>query len=191
MMPDEENRNRITALGFRCYIMCTSWDIRLDINEIPVATSICSWSRNANRLLRILWDVPVFNDGCHKPTELKQMASNSALHSVLRKLINWFYVRVSTMRAICRRSQIKVHADERTQVHSAQSFLVVTHPSTNRARRYLTSVTESPSKHWSTPRKRELQCETNSALHSLLCAKEWSSETGSALHSLFTWKEWS
>jgi len=47
------------------------------------------------------------------------------------------------------RSQIKVHTDERTQVHSAQSSLVVTHPSTNRAGRYLTSVTESPS---STPR---------------------------------------
>jgi len=50
------------------------------------------------------------------------------------------------------RSQIKVHTDERTQVHSAQSFLAVTHPSTNRARRYLTSVTESSSKHWSPPR---------------------------------------
>jgi len=49
------------------------------------------------------------------------------------------------------RSQINVHTDERTQVHSAQSSLVVTHPSYNRARRYLTSVTESPSKHWSPP----------------------------------------
>ena len=47
------------------------------------------------------------------------------------------------------RSQIKVHTDERTQVHSAHSALAVTHPGTNRARRYLTSVTESPSKHWS------------------------------------------
>ena len=46
-------------------------------------------------------------------------------------------------------SQIKVHTDERTQVHSAQSSLAVTHPGTNRARRSLTSVTESPSKHWS------------------------------------------
>jgi len=36
------------------------------------------------------------------------------------------------------RSQIKVHTDERTQVHIAQSSLAVTHPSTNRA-----SVTES------------------------------------------------
>jgi len=32
------------------------------------------------------------------------------------------------------RSQIKVHADERTQVHSARSSLTVTHPSTNRGR---------------------------------------------------------
>ena len=47
------------------------------------------------------------------------------------------------------RSQIKVHTDERTQVHSAQSSLAVTHQGTNRARRSLTSVTESPSKHWS------------------------------------------
>ena len=47
------------------------------------------------------------------------------------------------------RSQIKVHIDERTQVHSAQSSLAVIHPGTNRARRNLTSVTESPSKHWS------------------------------------------
>jgi len=50
------------------------------------------------------------------------------------------------------RSQIKVHTDERTQVHSAQSSLAVTHSSTNRTRRYLTSVTESPSKHWLPPR---------------------------------------
>jgi len=54
------------------------------------------------------------------------------------------------------RSQIKVHTDERTQVHSAQSSLVVTHPSTNRGRRYLTSVTESPNKHWSPLRTLEL-----------------------------------
>jgi len=40
------------------------------------------------------------------------------------------------------RSQIKVHTDRRTQVHSAQSSLVVTHPTTNQARRYLTTVTE-------------------------------------------------
>jgi len=47
------------------------------------------------------------------------------------------------------RSQIKVHTNERTQVHSAQSSLAVTHPSTKRARHYLTSVTESLNKHWS------------------------------------------
>jgi len=50
------------------------------------------------------------------------------------------------------RSQIKVHTDERTQVHSVQSSLAVTHSSTYQARRYLTSVTKSPSKHWSPPR---------------------------------------
>jgi len=33
------------------------------------------------------------------------------------------------------RSQIKVHTDERTQVHSARSSLTVTHPSSNRGRR--------------------------------------------------------
>jgi len=32
------------------------------------------------------------------------------------------------------RSQIKVHTDERTQVHSARSLLMVTHPSTNQGR---------------------------------------------------------
>ena len=47
------------------------------------------------------------------------------------------------------RSQIKVHTDERTQVHRAQSSLAVTHPGTDWAQLYLTSVTESPSKHWS------------------------------------------
>jgi len=36
------------------------------------------------------------------------------------------------------RSQIKVHTDERTQVHNARSSLTVTHPSTNRGRRCLT-----------------------------------------------------
>ena len=47
------------------------------------------------------------------------------------------------------RSQIKVHTDERTQVHSVQSSLAVTHPRINRSRRYLTAVTESSSKRWS------------------------------------------
>jgi len=50
------------------------------------------------------------------------------------------------------RSQIEVHTDERTQVHSAQSYLAVTHPSIKWARRYSTSVTESLSKQWSPPR---------------------------------------
>jgi len=36
-------------------------------------------------------------------------------------------------------SQIQVHTDERTHVHNARSSLVVTHPSTNRGRRALTS----------------------------------------------------
>ena len=39
-----------------------------------------------------------------------------------------------------------------TEVHSARSFLVVTHPSTNRGRRNLTSANESLSQHWSPPR---------------------------------------
>jgi len=53
-----------------------------------------------------------------------------------------FYVRVGTITAIYRdgRSQIKVHTDERTQIHSARYSLTVTHPSTNRGRRCLTSV---------------------------------------------------
>jgi len=43
------------------------------------------------------------------------------------------------------------YMDSRSQikVHSAQSSLVVIHPSTIWARRYLASVNESPSKHWS------------------------------------------
>jgi len=49
---------------------------------------------------------------------------------------NWFILRPT----LDGRSQIKVHTDERTQVHSARSFLTVTHPSTNRGRRCLTSV---------------------------------------------------
>jgi len=40
------------------------------------------------------------------------------------------------------RSYIKVHTDERTQVHSAWSSLMVTHPNTNRGRRCSTSVNE-------------------------------------------------
>jgi len=43
------------------------------------------------------------------------------------------------------RSRIKVQNDVRTRVHSAQSSLVVTHPSTNRGRRALTSVNVPPS----------------------------------------------
>jgi hypothetical protein len=40
------------------------------------------------------------------------------------------------------RSQFKVHTDGRTQVHSCGPSLAVTHPSTNRGRRALTSVNE-------------------------------------------------
>jgi len=40
------------------------------------------------------------------------------------------------------RSQIKVHTDERTQGHSAQSSQAVTHSSTNWARHYFASVTD-------------------------------------------------
>jgi len=42
-------------------------------------------------------------------------------------------------------------SDEWTQVQTVQSSLSVTRPSTNRAQRYLNSVTESPSKLWSPP----------------------------------------
>jgi len=42
------------------------------------------------------------------------------------------------------RSQIEVHTDEPTQAYSARSFLVVTHLSTNRGRRALTSVNVMP-----------------------------------------------
>jgi hypothetical protein len=38
------------------------------------------------------------------------------------------------------RSQFNVHTGKRTQVCGTQSFLAVTHPSTNRGRRCLTSV---------------------------------------------------
>jgi len=40
------------------------------------------------------------------------------------------------------RSQIKANTNEWTQVHSAWSSLMVTHPSTNRSRRSLTSINE-------------------------------------------------
>jgi len=50
------------------------------------------------------------------------------------------------------RSQTKVYTDEQTQVLSTQSSLAITHPSTSRARRYLTLVTKSPNKYWSPPR---------------------------------------
>jgi hypothetical protein len=40
------------------------------------------------------------------------------------------------------RPQFNVHTDERTQVYGTRSFLVVTHPGTNRGRRCLTSVNE-------------------------------------------------
>jgi len=49
-----------------------------------------------------------------------------------------FYVRVSTKKTIGAmdgRSQIEVHTDDRTQVHSAQFSLVVTYLSANRGRR--------------------------------------------------------
>jgi len=48
-------------------------------------------------------------------------------------------------------SQSKVHTDARTQVDSARSSLAVTHPRTNRGRRYLTSVNVQLSLPWSPP----------------------------------------
>jgi len=67
-------------------------------------------------------------------------AASKTLNTVLSGefgLIYTFYVRISTMTPIQVRSQNKVHTDERTQVHSVRSSLVVTHPSTNRGRRWM------------------------------------------------------
>jgi len=69
--------------------------------------------------------------------------------SAIDWLIDWFTSVSARHGYMDGRSQIKVHTDERTQVYSAQSSLVVNHPSTNRAWRYSTSLTESLSKHWS------------------------------------------
>jgi len=57
----------------------------------------------------------------------------------------WFILRqhddsLSCPMTIDGRSQIKIYTDKRTQVHSARSSLTVTHKSTNRNRRCLTSV---------------------------------------------------
>jgi len=69
-------------------------------------------------------------------------------------LLLWLIVRLIDDLSPCQhddgymdgRSLININADERIQVHSAHSSLAVTHPRTNRARRYLTSATESPNK---------------------------------------------
>jgi len=55
------------------------------------------------------------------------------------------------------RSQIKVHTDERTQVHSARSSLTVTHPR-NRGRRCLTSVKMM---HWASLGRHRMQIYVN------------------------------
>jgi hypothetical protein len=54
----------------------------------------------------------------------------------------WFNVDAISKMIYDGRSQFQVHADERTQVHSARLSLAVTHPSINRGRRALTSVNE-------------------------------------------------
>jgi len=69
------------------------------------------------------------------------------------------------------RLQIKVHTDERTQVHSARSSLAVTHLRTNRVRRYLTSVTELPSKYWSPTRLHNRLMAFDTVCHSKLLNK--------------------
>jgi len=69
---------------------------------------------------------------------------------IIRTQANIYYKRLIDWLRSCQydnghmdvRSHIKVHTDERTQVHSAQSSLVVTHPSTNRARRYLLNFSD-------------------------------------------------
>jgi len=81
--------------------------------------------------------------------------SDTQLNSDNGKLIDWFIYLCPCQNDdgyMDGRSRIKVHTDERTQVHSAHSSMEVTHPITNRARRYLTPVIKSPSKHWSPPR---------------------------------------
>jgi len=62
-----------------------------------------------------------------------------------RPYMHWFdsfYVRVSTITAVRSVTYLSPHrdTDERTWVHSAQSSIVVTHPSTNRNQRAVTSV---------------------------------------------------
>jgi len=50
------------------------------------------------------------------------------------------FTSVSARYSLDSRSRIKVHTDERTQVHSARFSLTVTHPTAKRSRRCLTSV---------------------------------------------------
>ena len=57
--------------------------------------------------------------------------------------LNEFNVRQHNIGYTDDRSQFQVHTDERANGHSTQSSLVITHPSTNRGRRALTTVNES------------------------------------------------
>jgi len=52
------------------------------------------------------------------------------------------HIRVSAITAIKDWSQIQVHTDEWTQVHSARSSLVVTHQSTNQGLSFSERATE-------------------------------------------------
>ena len=75
------------------------------------------------------------------PRKVPRESARTSMHGVF--CLNEFNVRQHSIGYIDDRSQFQVHTDERTNGHSAQSSLVVTHPSTNRGRRALTTVNES------------------------------------------------
>jgi len=69
-------------------------------------------------------------------TQLKENWASQGSFQLVDSLIDLQHV--STITAMS--TQIKVHTDEQTQVHSPQSSLTVNHPRTNHAWRHLTSI---------------------------------------------------
>jgi len=125
--------------------------------ELPFHKASRHYPINSTRCMTYFWALPFHKARTYCPiNSTRYMTCFRALPFHEARLIELRPSSVSAWKQLMYGwSQIKVHTDEQTQVHSAQPSLAVTHPSTNQAQCYLTSMTKSPSKHWSPPRKQE------------------------------------
>jgi len=105
----------------------------------PVMLDTVAGGRNCSHALYQWWQIRPAIDRCILINAHLHCHDSVEVSDFLNSNIHWAYFNILFILGPCQhdddyiddRSQIKVHTDERTQVHSARSFLTITYLSTN------------------------------------------------------------